>query len=98
METACGYLTEDNGRAWFSSDEMKWRNRITSLAKEYPDQVKITVWPENNDGCINATFPAKWLKIKPPVKRNFTDEQREALAERMRKAKENREDDMEGED
>lgn len=88
METAMGYLTEDEGRAWFSSDEKKWKNRIMKLAEEYPEQVKITVYPEDNDGCINAWIPAKWIRVKPPIKRNLTDEQRMAMSERMKKARE----------
>ena len=83
-----GYLTEDEGRAWFSSDEKKWKNRIMKLAEEYPEQVKITVYPEDNDGCINAWIPAKWIRVKPPVKRNLTEEQRMAMSERLKKARE----------
>lgn len=83
-----GYLTEDEGRAWFSSDEKKWKKRIMKLAEEYPEQVKITVYPEDNDGCINAWIPAKWIRVKPPVKRNLTDEQRMAMSERLKKARE----------
>lgn len=88
METAMGYLTEDEGRAWFSSDEKKWKKRIMKLAEEYPEQVKITVYPEDNDGCINAWIPAKWIRVKPPVKRNLTDEQRMAMSERLKNARE----------
>ena len=88
METAMGYLTEDEGRAGFSSDEKKWKKRIMKLAEEYPEQVKITVYPEDNDGCINAWIPAKWIRVKPPVKRNLTDEQRMAMSERLKKARE----------
>ena len=88
METAMGYLTEDEGRAWFSSDEKKWKKRIMKLEEEYPEQVKITVYPEDNDGCINAWIPAKWIRVKPPVKRNLTDEQRMAMSERLKKARE----------
>ena len=101
METACGYLTEDKGVAWFSSDEYKWRNRMTKLAEQYPDDVKITVRAEENDGCINALFPAKWLKIGPPRKLNYTDEQKQAIAERLQKAREAQsqyEDEMEEEE
>lgn len=83
-----GYLTEDEGRAWFSSDERKWKKRIMKLAEEYPEQVKITVYPEDNDGCINAWIPAKWIRVKPPVKRNLTEEQRMAMSERLKKARE----------
>lgn len=88
METEMGYLTEDEGRAWFSSDERKWKKRIMKLAEEYPEQVKITVYPEDNDGCINAWIPAKWIRVKPPVKRNLTEEQRMAMSERLKKARE----------
>lgn len=95
METAMGYLTEDEGRAWFSSDERKWRNRIMKLAEEYPEQVKITVYPEDNDGCINAWIPAKWIRVKPPIKRNLTDEQRMAMSERLKKAREAGDEDEE---
>lgn len=99
METAMGYLTEDEGRAWFSSDEKKWKNRIMKLAEEYPEQVKITVYPEDNDGCINAWIPAKWIRVKPPIKRNLTDEQRMAMSERLKKAREaGNEDDEEDEE
>lgn len=99
METAMGYLTEDEGRAWFSSDEKKWKNRIMKLADEYPEQVKITVYPEDNDGCINAWIPAKWIRVKPPIKRSLTDEQRMAMSERLKKAREaGNEDDEEDEE
>lgn len=98
METAMGYLTEDEGRAWFSSDEKKWKKRIMKLAEEYPEQVKITVYPEDNDGCINAWIPAKWIRVKPPVKRNLTDEQRMAMSERLKKAREAGNDDEEDEE
>ena len=85
METACGYLTEDKGSAWFSSDEFKWKSRMTKLAEQYPDQVLITVKPEDNDGCMNAYVPAKWLKIVPPRKLNLTEEQRKERIAHMMK-------------
>lgn len=82
METAFNYL--DDKIVFFSSDERKWINKLRKLADEHPDECQITVQPENNDGCINARFPAKWLKIAPPIKRNMTDEQRAALSERAK--------------
>ena len=60
---------------------------LDKLAEEYPEQVKITVYPEDNDGCINAWIPAKWIRVKPPIKRNLTDEQRMAMSERLKKAR-----------
>ena len=63
METAMGYLTEDEGRAWFSSDEKKWKNRITKLAEEYPEQVKITVYPEGKTMIRLDYDPVKELGV-----------------------------------
>ncbi len=84
METACGYLSEDHV-LWVSSDEPKWKGRLLKLAEEYPEKVTIKRRPEENDGCIYATMPASWLKIAPPKKVNYSDEQRAAFGERMKK-------------
>lgn len=97
METAMGYLTEDKGVAWFSSDEQKWRTRIEKLAKEYPDEVKIIVYPEDNDGCVNATIPAKWIRVRPPRKLNLTEEQKAKRAEQMRGMRKGTDEDNEDE-
>lgn len=84
METQAGYLTEDRV-LWVSSDEQKWINRILKLAKDHPQDVTIKKRPEENDGCIYATMPANWLMIRPPVKRDLTDEQRQAMSQRARR-------------
>lgn len=96
METAINYL--DDRVMHVSTDEMKWKNRIEQWAKEYPEECVITVRPENNDGCMCAKMPASWFRMRPPIKRNLTDEQREEMGNRLRKARKNREDDMEDED
>ena len=81
METSATYT---GGEMFVSSDERKFINRIRQFAREYPDDVTIIAQPENNDGCIYARMPAKWFSIKPPTKRNFTEEQRAALSERAK--------------
>lgn len=86
-ETSCTY---SNGSAlYFSSDERRWINKIHKLKEEYPDQVAILAEPETNDGCVYCSVPADWLKLKPPVKRTMTEEQKAAARERMMKAREN---------
>ena len=82
METIFTYCDED--LAYFSSDERKWINRVRGWKKDYPDEIEILKEPEQNDGCIYARVPAKWLKLRPPKKMNFTDEQRKRYSERMR--------------
>ena len=74
----------DESTATMSSNEAVWVRKLTSLAEQYPDDVVIRKAPEDNDGFILVNLPKKWFKIKPPTKRNMTDEQREALADRMR--------------
>ncbi len=82
METCFNYTGE---WGYFSSDEIKWRNRIEKLAKERPDEVTILKHAEENDGCVYARLPASYLKIQPKNKRDLSDEQRLMLQERMRK-------------
>ncbi len=54
-------------------------NRLTKLAEKYPSDVQI----------INSELfhvPSSWVKINPP--KQMSDEQREKLAERLKKARE----------
>ena len=86
METCCEYLSDRV--MWVSTDEDKWKRRFLQWAQEYPDEVAIKRRPEENDGCLCVTCPAAWLRIRPPLKRNMTDGQRAAMADRMRKWRE----------
>lgn len=81
METCINYCAD--GCAYVSSDERRWVNRIRKLKDEHPEEVRIIREPENNDGCIYATVPVKWVRIAPPPKRVLTDEQRDELRERL---------------
>lgn len=86
METACEYLSDKV--MWVSTDEDKWKRRFFKWAEEYPEEVTIKRRPEENDGCLYLTCPASWLRIRPPIKRNMTEEQIKSASERMRKARE----------
>ena len=81
METCINYCSDEC--AYVSSDERRWVNRIRKLNDEHPEEVRIIREPENNDGCIYATVPIKWVRIAPPPKRELTDEQRDELRERL---------------
>ena len=95
METCINYT---DSTMFVSTDENKWKNRIDSWAKEYPNECVITVRPENNDGCMNAKMPSSWLRMRPPKKVNMTEEQRMAAAARMRKKKGEEDEEMEDEE
>ena len=71
----------------YGTNEIKLVNQLRKYAKDYPDQVQII--KENEDGYVYAHVPYDWFKnIRPPVKRNLTEEQREAARERLKKARE----------
>lgn len=69
--------------------EKKFINQLKEFSKLYPNDVKIQY--ENNDGSIEVKVPYNWFRfIKPPTKRNYTEDQRKAMSERMKKARENK--------
>ncbi len=85
-ETAFDYLTSED-YATFTTEEPKWIRKITALSQTHPNEVKIICTPEKNHGTLYAHIPKNWLKVSPPKKVSFTDEQRAAAAERMANAR-----------
>jgi len=81
METCFNYC--DSKRAFFSSDERKWINKIHKLIEEHPEDIRVIRRPEENDGCIYVELPSSWLKVSPPRKLDLSEEDRAALRERM---------------
>lgn len=62
--------------------EQKYIRRIKQYAEERPDEVAIT--DENADGSMVVKMPASWMRFpKPPKKMNYTEEQRQEMAERL---------------
>lgn len=86
METTFDYTSKD--KAYFTSDERKWINKIRSYAKVYPDLVTITHEPETNDGCLCAEIPTEWLRVSPPRKISLSEEERAKRSEKLRLARE----------
>ena len=94
-------ISWDGGQyAYVSADMPKFKNTLYRLKNEHPDDVIFIAGnPDNpdparreNDGCLYAKVPANWIRIKPPVKRNLTEEQKEALRERVKLMHERRKD------
>ena len=81
METCFNYCDKDHG--FFSSDEQKWINKIRKLKEQYPEEIRIIAEPETNDGCIYCELPTSWLKIQPKRKIELTEEEKDALRERL---------------
>lgn len=79
-ETSVEYIKGERYLTWYS-DEPKWANRIRQLAADNAD---VNIISDDGEGVL-AHFPVSWFKPpKPPIKRNMTDEQRQAAAERMK--------------
>jgi hypothetical protein len=83
IEVGMNYTDRDE-HAFFSANERRHVNNILRLAEKYPDDVTIRIMPEDNDGQILAWIPKKWIRISPPKKMDYTDEQRAELSERAR--------------
>ena len=88
METDFNYCAK--GEGWFSSDETRWINRIHKLKEQFPDLVEIKKEPEDNDGCIFCRLPSDWLKIQPSRDLYLSEEQKTAMATRLREYKSSR--------
>jgi hypothetical protein len=69
-----------------STDERTWKNRLVKLAEQNPAEVECVA--VNRDGSVMYHVPASWVKIRPPRKVNMTDEQKVALSERLKLARE----------
>ena len=90
METAYEYVVNERN-ALVSSDEPKVIRRVEELARKFPEEVLIQRSPKENHGVLVARVPRTWIKLPtPPRSLNLSDEQREAVKNRLRNAREQR--------
>lgn len=83
-ETSVEYIKGEQYLTWYS-DEPKWIGRIRRLAEDNAD---VRIINDSGDSVL-AHCPISWFKPpKPPIKRNMTEEQRQAAAERMKNIRE----------
>ena len=83
-ENMIEFLDNDK-EATVTLHDMRLKNRVMKLAEEYPDEVTIKVMPEQNHSFLVAHVPKKWVRINPPIKREMTEERRQAQREFMTK-------------
>ena len=82
----------ENGIEWVTGDDTiscsfsqkKYVNKVKSLAKKFPDQVKVI---ENKDGSIFAKLPLSAFKLSISS-RVFTEEEKEKIRERLQSKQE----------
>ena len=87
-ECAIEWLTNNRTATVTLPGRSKYCSKVKKLAEQYPEEVKIRHC--NPDGSIVATIPVKYVKISHPktVTREYTEEERELLRERMKKMRE----------
>ena len=86
IETAI-HRTQGDNYCVIYTGERKFINKLKSLSVKYPNEVTIEYI--NSDGSMVAQAPYNWFKFVAPIKqRNYTEEQRKAMGERMKKARE----------
>lgn len=56
---------------------------LRRLHEKFPDEVTIVA--ENEDGSIVGHVPVEWMRIRAKKRVTMTEEQRQAMSERMRK-------------
>lgn len=77
----------------------KHMNQLHKLAEKYPDEVKILKEARENDGMMLAHLPKKFCHVSfgERQKKEMTEEQKAAAAERMKKMQEARKAKLEAE-
>ena len=85
VETSVNRMVGDKFCSVYTG-EKKFVEELRQYAKEYPNNVKIKFL---DGGFIEAEVPFSWFKfVRPKRKYNMSEEQRQAAAERLAKAKE----------
>ena len=85
METCFNYTDKEHG--YFSTDERRFITKVRRLQEKFPDKVRIIAEPENNDGCLYCELPTEWFTIRVPRKMNYTEEQKQEIANRLQHAR-----------
>ena len=87
-ECAANFIKGEKIASVTAAAGTKWNNRLRKWAEEFPEAVQIIA--VNEDGSVFAHFPSKFVKLERPVerKREMTEEQKAAAAERLRAVRE----------
>lgn len=79
-ETAFNYFTDEKYGTLFTS-EKKIINKIHKWIEKGED---VEIKHINQDGSIVCKVPKEFLSLRPKIKRNFTDEQRKNMSNRLK--------------
>ena len=84
-----GLTTQDNAIEFLRNAKVatvtfcqpRYISKIEKYAKDYPDEVQVV--HRNKDSSIVAHVPVSYVKISRPREVNLSDEERQALADRL---------------
>ena len=76
-----------SNEAVITTDDKPFRRKLDKLAEKYPDAVTVQ---NSQNGLTVYSVPWAWVSIRSPIKRQFTDEYRAELAERMKQGQKKR--------
>lgn len=79
-ETIILYNEEEQTAEVYTCNEAMKRK----LTKLHEDGTEGLTFVRSDEYSVTYTVPKKWVKIKPSIKMNLTDEQREARKQRMK--------------
>ena len=84
-ETSIDFFADENFITVYTC-EKKYIRRIMQLKDQYPKKIKIMYGVEGE--YISVKMPKSWFKFPKPKKQvNMSEDQRQAAAERMKKAR-----------
>jgi hypothetical protein len=94
MEKALNpYASYENNIEWITGEtsvsayftQKRFINLIKKLSEKEPDKVIIS--HINQDGSIVAEFPLDYVSVRKPREINLTDEQKQAIKERLERGR-----------
>lgn len=81
QETIINFNEEEKVASVYTFNRALQR-KLARLAEEHPDEcIRAKTWQPGES--VEYIVPKKWIKVSPPKKVNYTDEQKAALAERL---------------
>lgn len=84
-ETIINYNNEEKTASVYT-----WNKTLIKKLTKLLDRDDIEMRPGSDEECASFIVPKSWIKVSPPKTMNYTDEQRQAAAERLSQARKNR--------
>ena len=83
QETILNFNEEEKTASVYTHNKALQR-KVQKLVEKRPEECKLD--GVSHDGqAVSFIVPKSWIKVSPPRKRQLTDEQRNAAAERLRR-------------